>query len=172
MSRITLFTLSTIFIGRVAAWQIVVWHCLALDTLEAYVNQCKQYDDIVDVADVAGRRFSLFQGRYFAGRWARFSTTTLSGSKLLQSFTLSPKFHVVSIALHRFHHHLHSIHSSHSIHSIPMFPMFPTLPMFPTSPTLPTSPFHTMFSPVKFIVYSISSSFYVSRYITMFTLSS
>ena len=88
MSRIILFTLSTII--HVAAWQIVVWYWNALDTLEVYVNQCKQYDDIVDVVHAAGRRFSLFQGRYFAGRWARFSIVTLSGSKLLQSFTLSP----------------------------------------------------------------------------------
>ena len=88
MSRIILFTLSIII--HVAAWQVVVWYWSGLDTLEAYGNQCKQYDDIVDVVHAAGRRFSLFQGRYFAGRWVRFSIVTLSGSKLLQSFTLSP----------------------------------------------------------------------------------
>ena len=83
------YTVNYYFIGHVVR-QIVAWHWRVLNTLEAYVNQCKQYDDIVDVVYAAGRRFSLFQGRYFAGRWARFSIVTLSGSKLLQSFTLSP----------------------------------------------------------------------------------
>ena len=81
--------------------------------------------------------------------------------------------HVVSIVLNCIHY-LHSFHyHPHSIHSIPTFPMFPTLPLFSPSPlsyNIPSTKIHSLQCFQCLLHYL--QFFYVSRYITMFTLSS